>query len=383
MQQNQPNALQQTKRSKTLRIGIDCRLSGRDHAGIGRYIKHLVEHLLSADKKSTYILFFAESAQQKELLGAKIPPNVELVFAPVSHYSIKEQLALPKLFQNENLDVLHVPHFNVPLFYKGTLVVTIHDLLWHEQKGSAVTTLPSWQYWPKYLMYRLVTQQAVRKAHTIITPSETVKNTVISYYPESEDKIVVTPEAPSPTLLSHSKKTRRKAFSLLYVGSLYPHKNVTIILDALQEDPRYTLNIVSARSIFEERFLHEVSKRSLTDRVYLLGSLKESQLAHEYQSCMALIQPSLSEGFGLTGIEAMSFGTPVVASNIPVFHEVYKRGALYFNPASASSLLRQLKAVHRRKVTLQSRAIKHAKTFSWDELAHKTLSVYRSAANNS
>lgn len=377
------NALQQKRANNSLRIGIDCRLSGRTHAGIGRYIKHLVQHLLTVDTATTYVLFFATEDQRNEVLDElKKPSNVEVVYLPVSHYSLKEQLKLPQKFAAAKLDLLHIPHFNIPLLYSGKLVVTIHDLLWHEQRGSSVTTLPAWQYWPKYLLYRFVVSQAVRRAQTILVPSSTVKNTIEQYYPDASTKTLVTPEAPSPTLTAHRKKIRRVANQLLYVGSLYPHKNVSVILDALLLDPRYTLRIVSARTIFEKRFISQIEKRHLSERVTLLGSVTEKELSHEYQSCMALIQPSKSEGFGLTGVEAMSFGTPVVASNIAVFHEIYKRGAVYFNPDNPESLLRQLKAVQRRRTTLQKRALKQSESYSWDSLATKTLSVYRSAAQS-
>ncbi|PIR62307.1 MAG: hypothetical protein COU65_04145, partial [Candidatus Pacebacteria bacterium CG10_big_fil_rev_8_21_14_0_10_42_12] len=137
--------------SKLPRIGIDCRLSGVRNAGIGRYVSNLVHELLPLSKSEvTLVLFFYDEVQQAEVLGRDVPENCEVVLAPVQHYSFSEQLRLPTIFRKAKIDLLHVPHFNVPLFYQGKYVVTIHDLLWHERKGRAVTTLAPTVYWLKY-----------------------------------------------------------------------------------------------------------------------------------------------------------------------------------------------------------------------------------------
>src|SRR5690606_36980147 len=131
-----------------MRIGIDCRLGGSRHAGIGRYIENLLLRLPSLDSETTWVYFYHDEGQKQAWLSRLATvTNVEWVKAPVRHYTLSEQVKMPRYFSAANLDLLHVPHFNIPVLYPGRLVITIHDLLWHEYYGTQVTTLPSWQYW--------------------------------------------------------------------------------------------------------------------------------------------------------------------------------------------------------------------------------------------
>ncbi|EKD53159.1 MAG: mannosyltransferase B-like protein, partial [uncultured bacterium] len=125
-----------------MRIGIDARLYGLEHAGLGRYVMKLVENVLSSDKKNDYVLFL-RSKYQNEFEGNK---NVKTVVCNVPIYGLAEQVILPFFFAKENLDLLHVPHFNAPLFYPGKFILTVHDLIKHDSKGPATTTRRPWLY---------------------------------------------------------------------------------------------------------------------------------------------------------------------------------------------------------------------------------------------
>jgi glycosyltransferase involved in cell wall biosynthesis len=359
-------------------IGIDCRLSGNAHAGIGRYIEELIIRLPLVDTKTTWVFFFFSKKQATELLEKfkQRPKNIRIVLAPVKHYSIKEQLVLPTLFQKEKLDILHVPHFNVPLFYKGTVVVTIHDLLWHEFRGLQVTTLKPYQYYLKYLAYRVITGLAIKKAHKIMVPAQTIRKIVARYYPWAKQKIVVTKEGHSQTFKpSQSKLQRTKTF--LYVGSLYPHKNISVILKALKSLPDYSLDIVGSRNIFQEQTRTIVEQLGVSSQVQFLGYLDDSELNKKLNQACALVQPSLSEGFGLTGIEAMAAGTPVIASDIPIFKEIYQDGALFFDPEYATDFVRTITTMGESDLeTIIQKGKKVAQQYSWDTMTKETLNVY-------
>lgn len=365
-------------------IGIDCRLAGKQHAGIGRYIENLIIKLPQLAPNISWVFFFFDKQQFKQIFSSK-PKNVTPVFAPIRHYTLAEQLKLPKLFADQNLDLLHVPHFNKPLFYKGTTIVTIHDLLWHEQKGTAVTTLPKWQYWIKYLAYRIITNQTIKTADKIIVPAQTIKQIVLKYYPKTKPKIIVTKEGIDADFLQHKPiaKPKSKTASskqLLYVGSLYPHKNIQLVLKALSQLPNYKLLLVGSRNVFQEQVKKIVSQRHLSHQVEFLGYIPDDQLRQLYPQVTALIQPSLSEGFGLTGIEAMAMGTPVVASNIPIFKEIYQDAAFYFDPHSPKSFV---KTIQKLSTSNTETVIKKGKQvvshYSWDTMAQQTLDVYNQA----
>lgn len=361
------------------RIGIDCRLSGNAHAGIGRYIEELILRLPKINKEISWVLFFNNKKQADEYLQ-KIGPhtnNLKIVIAPIQHYTLAEQLKLPQIFAKEKLDLLHVPHFNVPIFYSGKLVVTIHDLLWHEFVGLKATTLKPYLYFLKYLAYRFIAQLAIFKASLIFVPANTIKNVVHKYYPSSINKVLVTKEGFAQEF-SQNLPTKKTKPELLYVGSLYPHKNIEVVLKALSNLPNYHLNLVGARNIFQDQTKDLVTKYKVENQVSFLGYLTDKELKNKMSQAFALIQPSFSEGFGLTGIEAMAAGLPVISSNIPIFEEIYQDGAIFFNPHRSDDFVKAVKHLEQKdRPTIVNKGKEIVKDYSWDKMSFKTLTAYK------
>ena len=373
--------------NKTFRIGFDARLAGRKHAGIGRYSENLILKLIELAAKNNqvkvkFVIFFFDTEQAKEVLGQFFNhPNVEVVITNIKHYGLQEQLVLPKFYKKAQLDLLYVPHWNVPIFYRGKLIVTIHDLLWHEQKGTQATTLKAWQYFVKYLIYKYVSKQAVKKAKVIFVPTETIKKTVIHYYPFAKNKIIVSKEGIAskyqnalnhqPTLQPRIKK------QLIYTGSLYPHKNIAVVIKSLKKLPKYQLLIASSRSIFQDQIQTLVAHYKVKKQVIFLGFVPDEKLITLYQQSMALVQPSLSEGFGLTGIEAMASQIPVLASDIEVFREIYQDAAFFFDPNSSASFIKaleNLESANRKEVI--KRGVQVASQYSFDRMAKDIWSQF-------
>lgn len=320
-------------------IGIDCRLGGVRHGGIGRYIAEYLK-LVVDEGSFRFSLVFSDPQQQQELLSGVSQKNLSRIHTTITdirHYSISEQLRLPDIFNQLQVDLLHVPHFNVPVGYRRPFVVTIHDLLWHSTRGTAVTTLPAWQYWLKYGAYKYTVGSTVRRAARVFAPTQFVAKTITDHYPQARDKTVVTYEGVGEQFVPFSQN--RKSQQLLYVGSLYPHKNVSLILDALLQLKNFSLVVAGARDVFAEAFAKEIGRRGLENRVTITGRVSDQELVKLYQTSAAVIQPSTSEGFGLTGVEALACDTALLASDIPVFHEVYGDAALYFDPDGADSLV--------------------------------------------
>ena len=358
------------------RIGIDCRLAGEQHAGIGRYTQNLVQRLI-ANQQYEWVLFFANQKQAHQILE-KVPTNVKIVLVPVRHYSLKEQLVLPSIFNQAHLDLLHVPHFNIPVFYSGKIVVTIHDLLWHEQRGSHVTTLPAWQYWLKYGAYQLTVKQAVNRAIKVFVPSKTVAQTVKKYYPGIKDKLVVTYEGIAESFLqAKAAPNKQPKNQLVYTGSLYPHKNIEVVFKALKQLPEFTLKLVGSRNIFQQETIKLAKKYQIDQQVKWLGRLSDQALIKLYQESYALVFPSLSEGFGLPGLEAMAVGLPVIASDIPIFQEIYQDAAAYFAPQSAAELVEKVRILSPSREHLIKAGKKLLEAYSWDKMTATTLKTYQ------
>ncbi|PWU23946.1 hypothetical protein C5B42_01135 [Candidatus Cerribacteria bacterium 'Amazon FNV 2010 28 9'] len=362
------------------KVGVDCRLSGIKHAGIGRYIEELV-HVVTTDTSIHWILFFEEEHQ---LPWVRESDHISIRVVPIRHYTLREQLIMPIVFGKEKLDLLHVPHFNVPLLYRKFFVVTIHDLLWHEQRGSYVTTLSPLVYGIKYRGYRFVTNWAMTHSQAIFVPARTVQQSIKRLMPSvDERKIHVTYEGVEEKWfekeqVSRNKYQGRKEKILFYTGSLYPHKNVLFVVRSLKQLPEYKLYISSSRDVFVEHFLNEVKKHGLSERVIHLGRLSDDELKTWYEKAFALVQSSLSEGFGLTGIEAMASGLPVLASDIAIFKEIYGNAFIAFDPHSEASLVNAVRQLEKSDYrALVNNGKKQAQRYSWQRMGEQTLGVYK------
>lgn len=378
-----------------LRIGIDARLWGINNTGIGRYIESLFSRVIELDKENEYVFFVSEPdvVPKRE--------NVSTVIVRVPHYSLSEQIIMTDHFERAQLDVLHIPHFNAPLLYKGKMVVTIHDLIKHYSKGSDTTTRSPILYWPKYLAYRLLFSQVARKAQKIIVPTEYVAKDLAKNEKIKDSKIEVIYEAVADSF-NNTKANQKNAFELInklgvrkpylvYTGALYPHKNIEVVLRALaahnnDKELDFTLVIVCARNAFAERIKKKILEYKLADQVIFAGFLSDQELIDLYSEAFCLVHPSKMEGFGLTGLEAMSKGLPVISSNSTCLPEVYNDACLYFDPDNEAQLienLMQLKTSSKLYDELVDRGKKQAARYKWSDAAKKTISLYEEVAKRS
>lgn len=392
--------------SHPLKIGIDARLYGPKDTGIGRYVENLVVNLLKVDKNNSYVLFVRKNSpllnlkftSKRDSLKGEIS-NLKLVMAEARHYSLKEQFLMPYLIWREKVNLMHFPHFNVPVFFFGRYLVTIHDLVKHTSRGTSTTTRNSLFYWLKYFGYKIVFWLAVKKARKILVPSKTIALQLRKAYGVSEDKLVVTYEGVDNKLKVKSEKLNveevlgkykiKKPF-LLYVGSVYPHKNIPNLIKAVKILNQSTINdqqlainlvIVCARSVFWERLKKELENLKAQNFVKLIGFLPDEELAVLYKKAEAFIFPSESEGFGLPGLEAIAAGLPVLASDIPVFKEIYQEAALYFDPTNHKDIAEKIKKFLSDKnleEELKTKGSELAKDYSWLKMVKETLNEYQS-----
>jgi len=394
-----------------MKIAIDARLYGLENAGIGRYIMNLINQIEKLDKENKYFILLRKKYFNQLKFKNK---NFKKILADYPHYSFKEQIFLPLQLIKIKPDLVHFPHFNVPIFWRGKYVVTIHDLIKHQSRGPQTTTRLPIFYWFKYLNYKILVWLAVKKAEKIITPSNFWKEELIRRYKLHPPKVVVTYEGidkkfqilpPSggtpPKAVANSLPCRqagkfqinsnskilnkykiKKPF-LVYTGSLYPHKNVEVLVRAvknLNKERRIYSVIVCARNIFYERFLKKVEKLGAKDYVNFVGFVLDKELVAIYQQAEVFIFPSLIEGFGLPGLEAMACGLPVLASDIPVFREIYRDGVIYFDPLSSDDLAEKIKKIiedRKLRKNLKLKARKLVYLYSWEKMAKKTIKIYR------
>ncbi|MBU1127420.1 glycosyltransferase family 4 protein [Patescibacteria group bacterium] len=372
-----------------MRIVLDARMYGLKHAGIGRYVLNLVNELEKRKLEDDfYILLRKESFDSLNFKN----PKIKKVKAEIAHYGLSEQIVLPFLLKRLKPDLVHFPHFNIPLFWLGRYVVTIHDLIKHESKGKETTTRLQVFYWLKFLLYRLIVFSSIKRAKKIIVPSDYWKKKLAKNYSLSEKKIMTTYEGADDFLKKQKKNTSDlilKKFKIdmpfvVYTGSLYPHKNIERLAKAIRlinKEKNLLLVIVCGRNVFWKRFKNWLVKEELGSFVKLLGFVDDSDLFSLYQKAEAFAFPSLLEGFGLPPLEAMAAGLPVVSSNATCLPEIYGNAAYYFDPLSVSDMAKSIeKVIFDKKLQeeLKKRGAKQVKLYSWEKMVDETLRIYHS-----
>ena len=381
-----------------MRIGIDARFWGPEGTGLGTYIRELVTHLEQIDQQNDYFIFLRRANFS---LFKPTASNFHKVLADVRWYSLKEQVVMPWIIGRTGVDLMHFGHFNVPIAYMGKFVVTIHDLIKSEFASQAATTRSPLLYWLKHKGYQLVLSRAVARAARIIVPSQWVKERLCQDYHLSPDKIIVTYEAPDTTYVHElseqmtnnvlARYAVQKGRYLIYVGNIYPHKNITRLLKSMTiitQQARFTdlkLVIGCARGVFYQRLQKEADRVGVADLVVAPGWIPPEDLYVLYHCAGAYVFPSLSEGFGLPGLDAMQAGLPVIAAKASALPEIYADAAYYFDPYDTDGIARSIMTVltdNKLRQALITKGLARAKQFSWQKMAQETLAVYESAAQS-
>jgi glycosyltransferase involved in cell wall biosynthesis len=195
---------------------------------------------------------------------------------------------------------------------------------------------------------------------------------VVTY--EGSDKIS---EEPEPLLELEDKKF------IMYVGRPTPHKNLYRLVSAFVElkktNPELKLVLAGKKDANYKKLIKWVEDKSIEDVVFT-GFIPDSKLRWLYENCQAYVFPSLSEGFGLPGLEAMRHGAPVVSSNATCLPEIYGNAAIYFDPFNVDDMAQKIDSVLKspaKAKTLVEKGFEQLKNYSWKKMAQETLDIYK------
>jgi len=242
---------------------------------------------------------------------------------PILWFLYSYWLGLKLFIVKNGIDVVSTTHHVLP-FIKNQ-IVTIHDLRPFYFPDSKLQKIYFHFFLPK----------ALKKCKHILTVSNSVKDKINDIYGYNSDKISVIYNS-----IDTSKFTPKEAKKnyILAVGASWEHKNVDSLLNvsAIWKN-KYNLIIVCGNTKYSEFLRGEVLRLGLNDNVKFLNNISESKLIDLYQYSSALIYPSKDEGFGIPPVESLACLSPVIVSDIPVFHEVLDDVAIYVNPYDTCS----------------------------------------------
>lgn len=359
------------------KIAIDAR---EWSTSTGRYISNLVRRLEKLDSDNDYIVLMKPSD-----LAAYEPTNSAFKKMACSweEFTLNEQLGFKKQLDGLGADLVHFGMPQQPIRYRGRTVTTIHDLTTLRFSNPSKNLL---MFRFKQQVYKYVIKRAVRKSARVIVGSQFVADDVAKFSGIDPVKITVTYEAADP--ISETAKPlpalKDKQF-LMYVGRPTPHKNLERLIEAFEKlQAQYSdllLVLAGKQDANYRRIETSVQKKGLEGIVFT-GFVSEGQLRWLYENCAAYVFPSLSEGFGLPGLEAMVQGAPVVSSNATCLPEIYGDAAHYFDPLNVDAMAQSINDVltdQELRQKLIAAGHKQVQKYSWQRTAEQTLEVYAQA----
>jgi glycosyltransferase involved in cell wall biosynthesis len=355
--------------------------------GAGNYVFQLITALSRIDTTNQYLVF--TTTQQAEALGVEREGFRVLRrdFRSRATRLIWEQVGLPASVRRLRLDVLHSPHYTMPLRHSAQSVVTFHDLTF--------LLYPELHQVAKRIFFPAMMRWSARHAKRIITVSESTRRDLVRMLGVSPDRVTAVLSAadrdyrPAPAAEVADVCVRygiRPGEYLLYVGVLEPRKGIDRLIEAFSRvTPTaggLALVIAGKRGWMYDRIFAQVAALGLQERVRFPGYVPRADLPALYSGARAFVYPSRYEGFGLPVLEAMSCGTAVVTTNVSSMPEVAGDGALLVDPEDVPGLAAALgRVVHdgRLREELSCRGQARAASFSWERCARETLGVYEDA----
>jgi glycosyltransferase involved in cell wall biosynthesis len=360
-----------------MRVLIDGSVFGnKGQKGIQRYVHQLV----LATQEHVAIMH-----HQKHRLS--LPPDLyPLVLdaynkrLPGKNLPLRAVRSFRRYVASKGFDVYHTPFMGVCPHPNTPSVMVVHDMVCEKlpEFFAADATLGT-----------SIKKRAMDAATLLIAISQSTSNDLLDVYPEFQGRVRVIHHGAEhlPQICNSNKLIRNTLHAIpyaLFVGDRVGYKNFRTLLYAISESnwPKELQLVVAGPKPTEDE-INECRCRNLEKQVRFLGHVSDNELVSLYQNARCFVFPSMQEGFGFPLIEAQRLGTPVVASDIPVFHEIGGDGFESFNTSDPLSLARAVARVVEpdRGTSLRASGMLNATRFSWHNTAAQTAAVWRESSN--
>lgn len=364
--------------NKAMHIVIDARVR---RASTGRYTDRLVEHLQKIDTENDYTILVQPDDDWKFT-----NPKFKTVPCKYQQFSFNpiDQIAFSWQIYRLKPDLTHFTMTQQPLFYFGNIVTTTHDLTM--LRFMRASRFPEWLHRIGLVLYKFLFWSAHKKSKKIIVPTDFVAKDLAEYQPFTKDKLVRTYEAGELPASGPAKKPAGidKPF-IFHVGQPLPHKNVERLIKAFEilKTSQHELKLIlpgKISGVFKDDVASWIAASPAKDSIIVPGFISDEELKWLFENAECYALPSLSEGFGLLGLEAMANNCPLVSSNATCMPEVYQDAALYFDPYDPKDIAEKIQAVIDQPKLGKDLVTKGNKVFaqySWEKMAKETLQVYK------
>ena len=365
-------------------ICIDCRYIGPRPSGIGEVVQALVDFVPGLAPDLRFLLLRNPAADRLSLAD-----NVRETIVPQAANGPATLWWLSHCVDLSGVDLFHAPFNIMPAGLAMPCVTTVHDIMWLSNPdycGSGMLAPIERAFYAHGI------GRALRRSAAITTVSEASRDAIAAWSPDAADRIVVTRSGVSPAfrpvdsdpgmLVSLGLPPGRRF--VLTVGQFAPYKNHEGALRgfaaAFRDRGDVDLIFVQRMGRDTARLLRLARKLGLGGRIHLLRSVGRDDLVHLYSGALALLHPSLCEGFGNPLAEAMACGCPVVTSNLSAMPETTGGAASLVDPRDPLEIAAALRRIadhpeHAR--AMRERGLARAATLDWRDFAAANLEVYR------
>lgn len=362
-----------------MHIVIDAR---NRRSSTGRYTDRLITHLSEIDTENTYTILVQPNDDWKFT-----NPNFKTAACKFQQFSFNpiDQIAFALQIYRLRPDLVHFTMTQQPLLYFGNIVTTTHDLTM--LRHMRPSRFPAWIHKIGMSLYRLLFWWSHKKSKRIIVPTDFVAEDLANYQPFTKSKIVRTYESAEPPVAGPAEKLGNiKQPFIFHVGQPLPHKNIDRLIQAFEKikASHGELKLILPGKIqgaFKDDLNEWIAKSPAKDSIIVPGFISDHQLKWLYENAECYVLPSLSEGFGLPGLEAMAHDCPVVSSDATCLPEVYQDAAVYFDPTDIDDMSQNILSVMEDKKRAKELVVKGRKVisqYSWRKMAEETLDVYKS-----
>lgn len=361
-------------------VVIDARMI--NHSGIGRILRETIFRLSRNFK--LFLILPSDGVSYAIQYGLDYRVTNIPIYHPAEHFLFFKD--------SYNGEVFWSPHYNIPFFlFPGTKRVTTICDLNHIEFGSELSV-------PKRFYARITMRLALLLSRKIITISAFTKNELNRYFPGFDNKIhdihLGIKERSEVNVEFVRKKYSLPPHFMLFVGNVKPHKNIKVVLQAMNGLPNETLHkmplvIVGKKEGFltPDLTLNSLLKNPvLSQHVYFLGFVDDNDLDSVYTASSLFVFPSLYEGFGFPPLEAMQNNVPVLCSTSTSLPEVCGNAVTYFNPNDPIELAQKISMFIDSppdKISMSEMYKQHLSHFNWEECAERYKQVFETVIHSS
>jgi glycosyltransferase involved in cell wall biosynthesis len=354
-----------------IRIGIDAREITGDATGVGRYLAELLLRWTARpDAHRRKFVLFAPTVPSLDLPSS----HVEVRVLPAAHAGTWwEQTALRTAAGREPLDAFFAPAYTAPLGLRAPLALTIHDV--------SFLAHPEWFRPRERVRRRWLTRRSARSASIVFTDSLFSRGEILRHIPLDPARLEVIAPGLSPRHRPDARSTSPDPL-VLFVGSVFNRRRLPQLIAAFARAtaalPRARLVVVGSNRTWPYQDLGSMARaHGVAGRVDIRSYASEEELAALYSRASVFVFLSEYEGFGLTPLEALAAGVPILVLDTPVAREVYGAAATYVPPGAgeaqtAAILAAALAGSGEIRATLQH-ADAVLRRYSWDDAAVRTL----------